>query len=154
VATNVDERSIEAGFEEHDVSARKLFYFFVFIAVSLGLISGAVLWLFGGFAVSDRPAAAVPQTFQNVRELPPPPRVQADPEADIVRYKNSQQDTLDTYGWVNREQGIVRIPIERAMQLTVQRGLPVRTPETAPGGKRATGGTPARSNQISVEVQR
>jgi hypothetical protein len=33
---------------------------------------------------------------------------------------------LDSYGWVDENAGTVRIPIERAMDLLVQRGLPVR----------------------------
>jgi hypothetical protein len=36
-----------------------------------------------------------------------------------------QEDQLNSYGWVDEKAGVARIPIERAMELTVQRGLPV-----------------------------
>jgi hypothetical protein len=55
---------------------------------------------------------------------------------------------LATYGWVDRDAGIVRIPIERAMELLVLRGLPPSKPlavSTPPGTARATtprAGTP------------
>ena len=35
-------------------------------------------------------------------------------------------EKLDTYGWVDHDNGIVRIPIDRAIDATVQRGLPAR----------------------------
>jgi len=39
---------------------------------------------------------------------------------------DAEQRTLTTYGWVDRNAGIVRIPIDEAMRLTTQRGLPAR----------------------------
>jgi hypothetical protein len=42
-------------------------------------------------------------------------------------YYHSQQNILNTYGWIDRQNGIVRLPIDRAMQLLLQRGLPVRS---------------------------
>ena len=38
-----------------------------------------------------------------------------------------EERTLYSYGWVDERAGIVRIPIERAMDLLVQRGLPLRS---------------------------
>jgi hypothetical protein len=32
--------------------------------------------------------------------------------------------SLNSYGWVDKEQGVVHIPIERAMDTVVERGLP------------------------------
>ncbi len=44
------------------------------------------------------------------------PKLQADPVRDIAAYRAQKQKLLTTYAWVDREHGIVRIPIERAMQ--------------------------------------
>jgi hypothetical protein len=43
-----------------------------------------------------------------------------------LRYSNQQ--VLETYGWVNRENKTVRIPIERAMEIIAERGLPDFSP--------------------------
>ena len=43
----------------------------------------------------------------------------------IARVRATEQQRLHSFGWVNRETGTVRIPIEQAMDLIVQRGLPV-----------------------------
>jgi len=46
--------------------------------------------------------------------------------------RQAEEDALKSYGWVDRNNGVVRIPIDQAMKLTIQRGLPVRTE----GGKK------------------
>jgi hypothetical protein len=55
---------------------------------------------------------------------PPAPRLQIDPRRDLDALRALETSRLSSYGWVNRADGIVHIPIDRAMQLTAQRGLP------------------------------
>jgi hypothetical protein len=52
---------------------------------------------------------------------PPEPRLQVDPAADIEKLRATEQAVLDGYGWVDRGQGTVRIPIDRAMTLFAER---------------------------------
>jgi hypothetical protein len=64
----------------------------------------------------------------------PTPRLQVDDGNQDVAMLHQREDLLlDHYSWVDRGQGKIRIPIERAMELIVQRGLPV-APAT-PGGE-------------------
>jgi hypothetical protein len=63
--------------------------------------------------------AELTQTF-------PTPRVQMDDgNQDLADLHQREDLLLDHYSWVNQQQGKVRIPIERAMELIAQRGLPV-----------------------------
>jgi hypothetical protein len=56
----------------------------------------------------------------------PTPRVQTDDgDQDVVDLHAREDLLLDHYSWVNQQQGKVRIPIARAMELLAQRGLPV-----------------------------
>ena len=57
---------------------------------------------------------------------PPEPRLQVLPAADLQRALAADVEKLSTYGWVEPNAGVVRIPVERAMELVVERGLPVR----------------------------
>ena len=57
------------------------------------------------------------------------------PREDLQRILAKQQQKLETYGWEDRQAGTVRIPIERAMDLLLQKGLPVANPAT-PGQSR------------------
>ena len=63
--------------------------------------------------------------------LPPEPRLQLAPGHqihpldDLKRLRADEDALLHSYGWVDRNAGIVHIPIERAKELLVRRGLPV-----------------------------
>ena len=59
-------------------------------------------------------------------QLPPEPRLQVNPRDDLRELREREDQVLHSYGWVDRNAGVVRIPIEEAMKLTVQRGLPAR----------------------------
>jgi hypothetical protein len=64
--------------------------------------------------------------------LPPAPRLQQFPANELYQFRTGEQDLLDRYGWMNRETGVVHIPIEDAMRLTVERGvLQSATPDPA-----------------------
>jgi len=52
-----------------------------------------------------------------------------------------EEKALYTYGWVDEKAGTVHIPIERAMDLLVQRGLPVRAQVAQGESTAATSGT-------------
>lgn len=67
----------------------------------------------------QRKVAELTQTF-------PTPRVQLDDGNEDVAELHQREDLLlQNYSWIDRSQGKVRIPIEQAMQLIAQRGLPV-----------------------------
>jgi hypothetical protein len=128
----VDEASLKRGVELSDVRARTVT--FAGLALSAGLMVAGLLLSWGLYTVfkSHAPAPdAPPITFvvPDTAALPPVPRLQADPHAVLVPFVRSQDSILAGYGWVSRDSGIVHIPIERAMQLIVEKGLPVHTKE-------------------------
>ncbi len=53
----------------------------------------------------------------------------AAPNEALRQLRATEDAALTTYGWVDRKNGIVHIPIDRAMDLILQRGLPTRPPE-------------------------
>lgn len=63
-------------------------------------------------------------------KLPPEPRLQAQPASEIGDFRAVEEQRLHGYGWVDKDAGVVHIPIEEAMRLTIERGLPAR-PEDA-----------------------
>lgn len=50
-----------------------------------------------------------------------------DDHSERVALYAAENKKLNSYGWVDRSNGIVHIPIDRAMDLLLQRGLPART---------------------------
>ena len=54
----------------------------------------------------------------------PKPRLEVKGAVDLAKLRVAEQTDLDSYGWIDRNSGTVRIPIDRAMQLLLERGLP------------------------------
>jgi hypothetical protein len=57
----------------------------------------------------------------------PAPQLEIDERNQLDKIRIDEAQTLSTYDWVDQKAGTVRIPIDRAMDLIAQRGLPVRT---------------------------
>ena len=113
------------GHETRDVSIRRLLGFgaALIVLIMAGLLaSEGVLHYFEVHQPLGPPASP----FENVRTLPPAPRLQVAPVEDLARYRAAQESTLNSYGWVDQKAGMVRIPIDRAMDLLLERGLPAR----------------------------
>jgi hypothetical protein len=62
----------------------------------------------------------------------PKPNLELDPHTDLVALRRREDSELESYGWIDRKSGMVRIPIDRAMDLLAQRGLPVRATNQPP----------------------
>jgi hypothetical protein len=58
--------------------------------------------------------------------VPPGPRLQTNPREDMRELRAREEEILTSYGWVDKNAGIARIPIEEAMKLVLERGLPAR----------------------------
>jgi hypothetical protein len=54
----------------------------------------------------------------------PKPRLEVKGSVDLAKFRAAEEADLDSYGWIDRNSGTVHIPIDRAMQLLLQRGLP------------------------------
>jgi len=67
-----------------------------------------------------------PLVASAARQVPPEPRLQGNPLDDLRALRAAEDEALRTYAWVDKSAGVVRIPIERAMQLLVERGMPAR----------------------------
>ena len=86
--------------------------------------------LFGLFVKqSEEAVAEFPLAVGQEQRLPDAPRLQQFPENEFLDFRTREKAVLDQYGWVNKEAGVVRMPIAEAMRLAVERGLPVRAPQ-------------------------
>ena len=65
---------------------------------------------------------------------PPAPRLQTQPFKDIYLLKQGNNERLTAYGWADKANGIVHIPIDHAIELTLQHGLPTRAGEPGVAG--------------------
>ena len=56
----------------------------------------------------------------------PSPKLEEDERGQLNQIRTNEETELNSYGWVDEKAGVVHIPIERAMDLIAERGLPVR----------------------------
>ena len=124
-------------YERRDVNTRAVFRVGVASVVAAVVIHAAVWWLFDLFDRREAQKGPPPATLVNTpRAAPPEPRLQTDAPADLNDFRAEEKGELESYGWMDRQKGVVRIPVERAMALLLERGLPGAEP---PGRK--NGGT-------------
>jgi hypothetical protein len=76
------------------------------------------------------PIVEEPVTGDPDAPITPPPRLQRSEGLDMKQLLTGEKERLDTYGWVDAKQKIVRVPINAAMQMIAEKGLP-RWPKPA-----------------------
>jgi hypothetical protein len=113
----------QTGHEANVVTSK----FVLMFGAVLATVTVVILLLMGGLlrtfdrreARSDPP----PPLLAITRQPPPEPRLQVAPMQDLQAVQASADAMLQAYAWVDRNSGIVRIPIDRAIDLLVERGL-------------------------------
>jgi len=113
--------------ETSDVNIRAVFGFGLGLTIVAVVIGGAVWLLFQYFSAREAQPSFTeyPLAVEQPR-LPPEPRLQTNPRQDLLDLRAREDQVLNSYSWVDKNTGVVRIPIDRAMQLIVERGLPTR----------------------------
>lgn len=116
--------------EKSDVNVRAPAMVVLGLAV-LTAIGMLVSWAtFNHYSARQR-AAATPASplADTLPKEPPAPHLQVDPQLDLRTLRAEEAQILKSYSWLDKNTGIVRIPIDRAMEIIADRGLPTR-PQT------------------------
>jgi hypothetical protein len=130
--------------EPNTVNIPSVVMFLIALAAAIVVVVLLLRGLLSYFDARKMEEAPPPSPLATGVRLPPEPRLQGapgsvgSPSEDIRRFREQEDHMLDSYGWIDRQNGVIRIPIEQAKRLILQRGLPV----TPPG---ASQGVPAQS---------
>ena len=123
------------GYEKRDANVGALLQFAFWMAVVMAVTMVAMKFTFDFLKrVEPLGATSSPLVKEGARVMPPAPLLQVHPHQELVDYCAAQQEAVNSYGWVNQESGVARIPVDRAMDLIVSRGLPTRPAGEAPVG--------------------
>jgi hypothetical protein len=121
-----------AQYEHTDIDPGIGYKFALWLAVAMVISFAIVYGTFRFFEGQEDAANAAAQRYPlavGVTRPNPTPFLQTQPFQDIYTLRQSEAEKLAGYGWVDKEGGVTRIPIDRAMELMIQRGFPTR-----PGG--------------------
>jgi len=107
------------------VDARGVVWFVIALALLTVVSAVAAYLLMGGFKTPHPVVSALPpqSTAPDAAAI-----LQPAPAADLKSYRGEKRSELDSYGWVDRQAGVARIPIERAMELTAGRNSQGKRP--------------------------
>jgi hypothetical protein len=134
-------------YERRDITVAGVVYFLIGLAVAIVLVyfiaNGIFSVLNKHFEAEQAPVSPlvtnsptdtrhIPPAYGNdyekyLKESFPAPQLEVNERTELNGERLREEDTLSTYGWVDQNAGVVRIPIDRAMDLLAQRGLPVRS---------------------------
>ncbi|HEV8523882.1 MAG TPA: hypothetical protein VGQ71_05235 [Terriglobales bacterium] len=134
-----DIRNPGVSYEHSDANLLTVVWFLLALTVAAIVIHLALAGMYRYFQIREGKLEQAPTPYLRGERPPTPePRLQPDPAADWQTFHASELQKLNSYGWVDQRAGIARIPIDRAMDLLVERGLPVQTqPEVAPSAQPA-----------------
>ena len=163
----------DADFESQDLGAKPIYWSLVGLAAVLLLAYGAMQGVY--YALNEyslhqaekaehnplvkvtvdpgqRRETAYAPTQDAIKHTFPEPRLEEDERAELNDIRVPEEDRLNSYGWADEKAGTVHIPIERAMQLIVQRGLPTRpqTGTTPPSVVNTVNQAAAKPDQSAV----
>ena len=125
-----------AKYEHTDIDPAIGYKFATWLTVAMVLSFGIV---YGAFRFFDRQAKTANAELRyplaaGVTRPMPTPSLQTQPFKDIYMLREDEARKLQSYGWVDQDGGVVRIPVERAMEVMLERGFPVRTDGANPPG--------------------
>jgi hypothetical protein len=125
----------DTGHELSDLSARGISLFGLGLAL---LVIVALLVCYGLLVLlrdSQARRAEPPSALSPSRERPVGPQLEVQPGQAMKEVRRQEEKHLKSYGWIDREKGLAHIPIERAMDILADKGLPARKPKPSGAAK-------------------
>lgn len=118
-----------ANHEHTDIDVNVGYKFGLWLAVSMLISIGIVTGAFYFFEGQEKSTNALAQKYPlavGQPKHPPPPNLQNQPFKDLYMLRQGEAEKLSSYGWIDKEGGIARLPIDRAMEVMLEKGFPAR----------------------------
>jgi hypothetical protein len=114
------------GHETQDAKIGPIVLTGVGLAVTLAVVGLIVYGVFQYLGTHPASSARPNPMSAFDSQIPPAPQIEEHPAIEIEQLHAQEEHTLSTYGWTDKKAGVVRIPIDRAMELQLERGFPTR----------------------------
>jgi hypothetical protein len=145
----------DAGHEPGDIGLGRIVGFGAALVVVSAVAMIAMAGLMRYFSTEERKDGTT--TADIAQDRPgdfPSPRLQHDDAHDMAEFREREDAALKSYGWVDRKAGIAQIPIDDAIKILAEKGLPkVKAPEPPkpPESKPATEPKPGGNEPAKKE---
>lgn len=132
------EESLARGYEVTDVRSGPLVLSAVVLAAAVAVVLAFLTWFIGFLEIGAKRHDPVLSPLIG-SQSPPEPRLQTDPSDDLARMHAAEDRALHRYLWIDKKEGVVQLPIDRAMELLLEQGLPetsAEVPRVEPEGQK------------------
>ena len=125
--------------ENRDINVRAVMGLGLLLLVGTVASMGLMKWMFDSLDSRENRIQLAPASeisTQGPATAADQPRFVMFPARNLREFRQAEESYLTSYGWVDREGGVARIPVDRAMDLLVESGLPP-VPPKPPAGETA-----------------
>jgi len=125
--------------EPNTVNIPGVVKFLVWLSVAVIVVALLMWGLLHYFDKRKAQEAPPPSPLAPEVRVPPEPRLQgapgsvSSPAEDIRRFREQEDQMLNSYGWIDQQRGIIRIPIEQAKKMIEQKGALATPPGPSQG---------------------
>jgi hypothetical protein len=132
-------------YEARDADVHRLLQYglILCLVITLALLGVAKLLT---YLTTRQPHGRTGSPLTVATDLPPKPRLQIAPRLDLAQKRKAEDEALNSYAWIDRSAGTVRIPIDRAIDLLAERAA---TQDVATSGSQSR--APARPTRHAKE---
>jgi hypothetical protein len=117
---------LNVGHEPSDLKPTNIALFGIALAGAIVLVLAVSYGIFEYNAGQHPKEQAPPSPLAHTREPTPEPHLQVYAAEDLQEMRAAEDAVLNGYGWIDKEAGIARIPVEKAIEVLAKKGLPVR----------------------------
>jgi hypothetical protein len=124
-------RPNQAGHETTDASPFYIGLFALGLVLMIALVLPLLGWTFWRLEAAAQRADPGQSPLAD-DQTPPAPRLEEQPGDELANLRRAERRRLSSYGWIDRQQRMVRVPVERAIEILAERGLPEPQGPVAP----------------------
>jgi hypothetical protein len=119
---------------DQEINVRAMGIFGIWLLIGTILIMILMWGLYRGLLHEEAKQDVVvsPLVDPKVQRVPPEPHLQVTPHPDLTVFKAEEARRASSYGWVDEGSGVVHVPVERAMDLLLEKGVPSRAQASIP----------------------
>jgi hypothetical protein len=140
--------------DDRELDLRSIVIFGLTLFFGTLIVVALMWWMSTAFKTleeaKDRPPSPIGEA--RLDPIPPGPRLQSVPPRDMDQLRTQDRKALTEYGWVDQANGVAHIPVDRAIAILAEKGLPPTPPgaATAPGGTVPAETTPGEAAPSSA----
>jgi len=125
------DRPNQVGHETTDASPFYIGLFALGLVLMIALVLPLLGWTFWRLEAAAQRADPRQSPLAG-DQTPPAPRLEEQPGDELANLRRGEHRRLSSYGWIDRQQRMVRVPVERAIEILAERGLPELQAPIAP----------------------